>query len=107
MLKFDMQIAQCFTVSEDSDSPIRLSFPQTTNNVTRKFRDLIVPTMDALKLTAKASRLTFIHKSQSISPVTAIFLAFNVYMFIHIPCFLLSLNQTMSSFPAPTVKTGN
>jgi hypothetical protein len=63
MLKFDMEIAQCFTVREDST--IRLSFPQTTNNVTRKFRDLIVPTTDALKLTAKASRLTFIHKSQS------------------------------------------
>ena len=105
VLKFDMQIAHCFTDSEGSS--IHLSLPHTTNNVTRMFRDLIVPMKDALKLTAKACQLTFIHKSQSITPVTAIFLPSNVYALLHIPCFLLSLNQTMSSFPALTVETGS
>ena len=100
-----MQIAPCFKNSEGSS--IRVSFPHTTNNVTRKFLDLIVPTTDALKLTAKASQLTFMHKSQSITPVTAIFLPSIVYTLTHITCFLLSLNQAMSSFPAPTVQTGS
>lgn len=92
-LKSDMQKAHCFT--DNASSSIRLSFLRTTNNMTRKFRDLIVNTKDALKLTAKASQLTFTHKSQSITTVTATILPSNDYMLIHIPCFLLSLKPCL------------